>query len=264
MVLYRELWGKTQWTGVEETAIRDRCLKDKFQSLFFMMLEDTTSVPLWLPATHVRFNYAQFGLDQAVGAIKARVQERGGTITPLTPLRRVELYRQEQEYLQDKQALRSYNAREIVEREARKLLNKINAFCAQVAAEGTIAVEFYSEDAHCHIRTDRVSLTVTLQWANFDCELVVREFDRKLAVPARGEQPIYAGGEPRETRATRFLPDRNRAREFGWIKQGQSSTFTACDELASQVVIQLIDLAERAHRGEFRSSHPRSLARRRQ
>jgi len=264
VVLYRELWGKTQWTGVEETAIRDRCLKDKFQSLFFMMLEDTSSVPLWLPATHVRFNYAQFGLEQAAGAIKARVQDRGGTITPLTPLRRVELYRQEQEYLLAKQALRSHSAREIVDREATKLLSKIKALCAQVTAEGTIAVEFYSEVANCHARTGRVSLTVTLQWANFDCELVVREFDRRLAVPARGEQPIYAGGQPRETRVTRFLPDLNRAREFGWIEQGQSSTFITCDELANKVVIQLIDLAERAHRGEFRSSSPRSLARRRQ
>jgi len=262
VVLYRELWGKTQWTGVEETAIRDRCLKDKFQSLFFMMLEDTSSVPLWLPATHVRFNYAAFGLEQAVGAIKARVQERGGTITPLTPLRRVELYRQEQEYLRDKQALRS-NSREIVEREATKLLSEIKALCAQVTAEGTIAVEFYSEGANCHVRTGGVSLTVTLQWANLDCELVVREFDRRLAVPARGEQPIYPGGQPRETRATRYLPDLNRAREFGWIEQGQSPTFITCEAMANQVVIQLIDLAEKAHGGAFRSSSPRFASRRR-
>lgn len=123
------------------------------------MLEDTSSVPSWLPATHVRFNYAQFGLEQAIGAIKARVQERGGTMTPLTPLRRVELYKQEQEYLQAKQSLRSYNARDIVGREATNLLSQIKALCAQVTAEGTIAIEFYSEPqgASCHIRTGRVS-----------------------------------------------------------------------------------------------------------
>jgi hypothetical protein len=226
-----------------------------------MMLEDTSSVPSWLPATHVRFNYAHFGLEQAIGAIKARVQERGGTITPLTPLRRVELYKQEQEYLQAKQSLRSYNAREIVGREATKLLSHIKAFCAQVTAEGTITIEFYSEleGASCHIRTGRVSLTVNLQWADFDSELVVREFGRRLAVPARGEQPI---GQPRELRATRFLPDLDRARELGWIEQGQSSTFITSDALANQVVIQLIDLSERANRGEFRSSTPQSLARR--
>ena len=148
--------------------------------------------------------------------------------------------------------------------EAAKLLSHIKALCAQVTDEGTIAIEFYSEGAHCHVRTARVSLTVTLQWANFDCELVVREFDRRLAVPARGEQPIYVGGQPRETRVARFLPDLNRAREFGWIEQGQSSRFVTCDALANQVIIQLVDLAERADRGEFRSStFPRPLARRR-
>jgi hypothetical protein len=250
VVLFRERWGKTPWTGVEETAIRDRCLKDKFQSLFFMMLEDTSSVPLWLPATHVLFNYAQYGPEQAVGAIKARVQERGGAITPLTPLRRLELYKQEQEYLRDKQALRFNNRREIVGREVSKLFSQIKALCAQITDEGTIGIEFYSSGANCHARTSRVSLTVNLEWANVDCELVVREFDGRLAVPDRNELAIYAGRR-REVRATRFLPDLNRAREFGWIEKGQSSPFITCDALANQVVIQLIDLTERADRGEL-------------
>jgi hypothetical protein len=45
---------------------------------------------------HVRFNYADFSLEQAVGAIKARVQERGGEIKPLTPTRKAELLRAEE------------------------------------------------------------------------------------------------------------------------------------------------------------------------
>lgn len=256
VVLYRELWGKTQWTGVEEMAIRDRCLKDKFQSLFFMMLDDTSSVPSWLPATHIRFNYSQFGLEQAIGAVKARVQEMGGTITPLTPLKRVELYKLDREYHQAKRSLRSGNTREVVERGATDLLSQIEALCAQVTAEGTINIEFYPEGASCHIRTGRVSLTVSLQWANVDSELVVREFDRRLAVPARGEQRVYIGGQPRETRVTRFLPDLDRALRFGWTEQAHSSTFITSEALANQVVIQVIDLAERADRGEFRSQMP--------
>ena len=115
VVFYRDRWVKTPWTGVEEVAIRDRCLKDRFEGLFVMMPDNTSAPPTWLPDTHVRFNYADFGLEQAVGAIKTRVKERGGTIMPLTPLRRVELYQQEQEYLEDKRQLfRSHDARSSV------------------------------------------------------------------------------------------------------------------------------------------------------
>jgi hypothetical protein len=99
VVLYREPWGETPWTGVEALAIKDRCLKDRFQSLFFMTLDKTSALPAWLPLTHVRFSYADYGLDQAVGAIKARVQEAGGIIATPTAAKRAELSRLETEYV---------------------------------------------------------------------------------------------------------------------------------------------------------------------
>ncbi len=49
VVLYREPWGETPWTGAEALAIKDRCLKDRFQSLFFLTLDKTSALPAWLP-----------------------------------------------------------------------------------------------------------------------------------------------------------------------------------------------------------------------
>jgi hypothetical protein len=71
VVLYREPWGETQWTRVEQTAIQESCLRHGWQRLFFVMLDNTSAAPKWLPTNWVRFNYADFGLEQAVGAIKA-------------------------------------------------------------------------------------------------------------------------------------------------------------------------------------------------
>ena len=249
VVLYRDRWGQTQWTGVEEIAIRDRCLKDKFQSLLFLMLDNTSVPPAWLPHTHVRFNYAEFGLEQALGAIKARVKERGGAITPLTPLRRAELYKQEQEYFEDRKNLRSHNARSVIGLQTSLLFDRIKALCSEINSANDMGIKFFSESTGkaCHIRNNRVSLTVDVQWSNFDCELVVREFDRRLAVPAIGEQPIYPGGQPRETRAKRFTPELNRAREYGWIDGGESSTFVRSDALADKILIDFMNLVERAN-----------------
>ena len=68
VVLYRESWGKTPWTRVEETAIKEACLQYGWQRLFFILLDSASPLPVWLPQNYVRFNYADFGLEQAVGA----------------------------------------------------------------------------------------------------------------------------------------------------------------------------------------------------
>src|SRR5260370_25802421 len=93
VVLYREPWGKTPWTRVEETAIKEACLEHGWQRLFFVVLERTIHLPIWLPQNLVRFNYADFGLEQAVGAIKARVQENAGQPMPLTAMSRAESFK---------------------------------------------------------------------------------------------------------------------------------------------------------------------------
>ena len=197
VVLYREPWGRTPWTGVEQVAIQDRCLKDGFKSLFFMTLDKTSRAPDWLPHTHIRFNYVDFGLEQAAGAIKARVQESGGTIAPLTPQKRVELYQQEQQYLEDKRRLLSLAGREIVKKQQSELFTTIQRLCAEINAGGRISIEFRSDPAQCHLRAS-VSLLVSLAESDSKCELAVREYDGRWPIPKPGGGPVfYPDGEPR-------------------------------------------------------------------
>jgi TIR domain len=61
VALYREPWGKTKWTRIEETAIKDRCLEIGWQSLQFVMLDKKKAHPKWLPNTHIRYNYEDYG-----------------------------------------------------------------------------------------------------------------------------------------------------------------------------------------------------------
>src|ERR1039457_1716459 len=108
VVMYRERWGNTPWTGVEAAAILDSCLKNAFRNLFFFVVHPSSILPGWLPNTHIRFNYGEFTLDQAVGAIKLRVQERGGHYEPMTPLKKAEILRADELYRLEKSQMRSY------------------------------------------------------------------------------------------------------------------------------------------------------------
>ncbi|PZP84145.1 MAG: hypothetical protein DI582_09515, partial [Azospirillum brasilense] len=80
LVLFSDGWGDTPWTRVEATAIKESCLERGWDHLFFVDLNKAAKLPVWLPKTHVRLNYTDYGIKQAVGAVKARVEELGGKL----------------------------------------------------------------------------------------------------------------------------------------------------------------------------------------
>ena len=105
VILFREPWGATPWTRVEETAIKEACLNRGWSSLFFMALDKASKLPLWVPATLVRFNLSDYGVAQAVGAIKARVQDAGGKIEPPNAMVDARRVQQEAQFLGTLRAL---------------------------------------------------------------------------------------------------------------------------------------------------------------
>lgn len=261
VVLYREPWGKTPWTGVEETAISEGCLKHGWSRLFFVVLDKASTLPIWLPLTHVRFNFAEFGLEQAIGAIKARVLESGGAVEPLTALKRAELLTRDAEYLQDRRQMYSDSGIRTVHEKIAELFREIAARCDEIAAKGRIVIRVGAaanprlQLNECVLTNNSVSLVVSWvqRFSNNidDCVLVWREFNRKMPLP--GERPMFVS-EATILRETRFPPELSRAREYGWIEQGTASPFFSSVALAEKCVIQFLDLVGRDDRGEI--NHP--------
>jgi hypothetical protein len=101
--LFRERYGKTPWTGVELSAVQDSCLKSRYDSLVFVQLDKNDKEPDWLPDTHIRCILGDFTVEQLVGAIKNKVQERGGTICRPDAKSEAFRVRQEAQYLTDRQ-----------------------------------------------------------------------------------------------------------------------------------------------------------------
>ncbi|MFZ1007120.1 MAG: hypothetical protein WAN65_09800 [Candidatus Sulfotelmatobacter sp.] len=252
VVLYRMPWGETPWTRVEQAAIEDGCLSDGWKRLFFMMLDKTSEPPKWVPDAYVRFNYADFGLEQAVGAIKARVQERGGTIAPVTAIERAELARLETEYLREKEQYCSPTGRDLLRQKTQELYSTIKRLCDEITTSGISVIEIASDGRGCHLRNGRVSLAAFLDDSYPKTSLSVSEFDKRL--PFGGEFLSHPSGPPTKIFETRFLPELSRAREGGWIEEGERSRFLSSDALADKIVGRFVDLAARADRGEFRGS----------
>jgi hypothetical protein len=217
VVLYREPWGKTPWTGVEQIAIQESCLNHGWQRLFFMVLDKTNAMPVWLPQHHVRFNYEEFGLEQAVGAIKARVQECGGRIEPMTALRRADLYEEEARYIEDRKRINSYEGMAIAREKVLEVFAEIRRLCDEINARGGTQITVGANAGLCVLRNHAVSLVVGWRqpYSNTTdgCGLEVAEFNAQVPLPDTRE---YSITEPRKLRETMFKPDLSQAREYGW------------------------------------------------
>lgn len=88
VILYRDGWGKTKWTRVEETAIKDRAFDKGWDFLTVIAL--TPGAPIWLPKTKLWLGFERFGLLGAVAVIEARIREQGGETVPETARARAE------------------------------------------------------------------------------------------------------------------------------------------------------------------------------
>src|SRR5436189_5550672 len=62
VVLFRNGWGQTNWTRVEQHAIEGRFLAEGPNFLFFVMLDRSSSPPRWYHEHLIRFNFEDYGV----------------------------------------------------------------------------------------------------------------------------------------------------------------------------------------------------------
>lgn len=262
VVLYREPWGKTKWTRIEATAIEERCFNNGWDGLFFITLDKKSVYPTWLPPFLVRFNYEDYGLEKAVGAIMARVQESGGTITPLTPLRRAKLLEQESKYRADKQHMNSAEGTVHLEEKVTELFSEVERHCAEVNENHNFGIRagsyqrdrFTGGERSCVLTDDRVSLILRWDQPNRDslkdCSLKVFEYAQRMIVPGDPRPSFFI--EPTILRQRAFTPALSLASEYGWSEGEKAEHFLSSSELAIKCVNQFLDLIGRYNRGEVK------------
>lgn len=78
VVLYRQGWGASPWTRIEETAIRNRAYDEGYDFALFVPTDDKPTVPKYVPKTRLWLGLARFGVNGVASVIDARVQELGG------------------------------------------------------------------------------------------------------------------------------------------------------------------------------------------
>ncbi len=264
VVLYRDGWGKTRWTAIEETAIKDSCFNGGWKRLFFIALDRTSVLPKWLPDYHLRYNWADFGLEQAAGAIKARVLENGGQPTEATPLRRAEILREDESYRAARGRMNSYEGLEKILESVTLLFHEIEAQCNAVNSLGhslvrqETVIRERNQEQFCLLTNDRVGMSVIWhqQFSNLldKSGLTVRELNGGLIFHRELGKRMHLV-PPETIRETVYDPEISRAREYGWTPRGKSGPFLSSTTLGSKLVTQFLDLVDRYESGKIARRH---------
>lgn len=251
VILVRERWGETDWTRVEEQAITDRFLKEGPDFLFVVMMDESPPPP-WLPDKLIRFSLRDFGLKEAVGAIKARALERGSALRRPSAGFLADRARSRAQFGERRTGLlRSAAGVQQAKAEAKALVQLISARANEaLLVAPDIGIEFGAQDAYCVMKTPGVAVTCSYQnnIVNVldEARLLIMQFRGGVLLP--GQSGCYRQ-EPKELQKTIYTPDLSQ--ETGWVWKAKSNEFLSSEQLANAYIEQFFDLLDRQSAGKL-------------
>lgn len=238
VILYREGWGETPWTRVEQTAIRNRAFEEGFDFALFVNMTESMSLPAWVPKTQIYYGLRRFGHIGAASVIESRIESRGGEPAVESALDLAERLRraEEQAVARDK-FLNSPAGVQAAEGEIKALfaeLVRLSESVSQRSPAQAIRVA-KSEPRYLVLYSSGYSLTLvwSLEWSNVldRSSLYVRVF--------RGAAGDYASSKLRSVSEDAFDFD-VLSGAHGWRGREEERRFLSSVELADLALRSLL------------------------
>jgi hypothetical protein len=213
--------------------------------------------PQWLPDTHIRCVLGDFTLDQLVGAIKLRVQERGGEVVKLTPLelakrmRTEELLRQdEKKFFRDHPFIKE-TAAKVIEELMKQLMAEAESISTEVGLQWTFGYEPYHSGFRAVLRYGRVTLEVW--WKQFYTNVmedVALECTEYNGVVGLERERMFYRVNPQKLAQRKYYPALNASRELRWVDKAKAEQLMSNEDVVQNLIEQFLSLVDRDDRGE--------------
>ena len=242
VVLYREDWGTTPWTRIEQDAIRNRAFEEGYGFSMFMVLQPGAALPPWLPKTQIWVDFDRYGIDGALAVIEARVQESGGDVLAETFEQKARRQKAEIEAENDRQRfLDSGEGVRAAHKEIEVLHQELERSAAILRESGFDRVQTRSnnrEAALNHGQEHGLSFIWSSQYSN-----TLNNADLSIAL-WRGPAPLWGDrfifDRPTKQRGWTYCFDRQ-GTEYGWREKHADSRFLSSRQLAEHFANQLVD-----------------------
>jgi hypothetical protein len=251
VVLFRDGWGETPWTRIEETAIRNRAYKEGYDFLVLVPLDKNATIPRWLPRTQLWVGFERWGATGAASVIEARVQQAGGSPrTESVADRALRLKRQMDQEAARKRFLNSSDGVRAALEESRALHELLDKKAEQIRVESEFPLSIERTREGMDVCASHGCLAV--DWSpQFAHSLDSSSLDVSLwgGKPPRPGRRFFEA--PPCLRKEKYHFDLTHSDEVGW-RHSSSGEFFSSDRLADALLRTLIDHTHKQHIARIR------------
>ena len=247
VVIYRNEWGESPWTRIEETAIRNRAYDEGYEFVIFIPVEDSATLPKWLPKTQLWVGYKRWGLEGTASVIEARVQEAGGQPKDeSTSDRAIRVKRQIDAEASRKAFLNSGEGVNAALEEVINLFDVFETMCAEIKESSGFEINCKRiNDRELDICSTGCCLAIDWQYQYSNVlDGAYLRISTWNGIPPRAGRSFF--DEPNKVTEIKFEFDRNWAGNKGWF-DSRKSQFIPTERLADQILKELMD---RVHKGQ--------------
>jgi hypothetical protein len=261
VVLYRNGWGKTDWTAIEERAISERGLRHGWDSILFVNL-DGSKTPGWLPETRLWLNFERFG-HLLAGAIKFRALELGSKLVPETALDRAKRLESVATTRRNRETKLTYLSVEAATAEWNSFCIELNQQLAAIQTTYRSAQIAYEGDGQCFVLKTRLCGTQMLLRAGAppsESRIFGICSVGPLLLPSQFGHMFIPGEEAQEHSRFEFQIDYSASLGFCWRALDGKEALKSTAELADLLIKRTLQLHEDVESGKVRR-HKKTIQR---
>lgn len=220
VILYRENWGKTSWTRIEETAIRNRAHDRGYDFTLFIPLGDPKTLPPWLPRNRLYCDLERFGEQSAAAVIIARITEQAGEPRPASTIDEAKRLQADLKFKEEvKVWATTENGVQQVIKCVEDLYAELEKQIKQISADNPASAfqidKGRSRDLVVYHRPVSMTFDLYIQYGNSmkDVALKVRHWNAEIV---RSRSVMYPFGNPKVIFDEEFVPELTRDKTIRW------------------------------------------------
>ena len=240
VVMFRENWGKTKWTGIEEHAIKARAFNEGGQQFLKFVRLDESPLPVWVDPTRLWTDLCRFGKEGLAAVLSELVRARGGIARQPTAEERAAEVDRRRAFASDRTSfLESSNGVEAATASARQVIRELEKLAPRI---GATFQTFPNHDVGV-IRKHGFSVRIGWQPRIInslrDTALEISVFEMR---PGWITPPRWREGE-RELAHHQMAFELLESGDQVWRAVRNGSLFT-CQQLADWIAMRLLDASE--------------------
>ena len=235
IIFYRNKWGTTPYTAIEEKAVRTRISEEGNNNLLVISLDNPPVVPKYLSKTQIWTELAQAGINGTAAFIEEQVKALGGGLSEELPLDvGIKLKKEPRFEIESSKFLESVSGLEIAVIELKKLFSALETEKNKITeSDKGISLTFKRDEKNCVIHYGEFSIRFYLQTEKSNLLL-----DSPLYFEMQKQDNTSNGLNILAVEEYHF--ELKKVGVYGWIKRAETDSFISSKQLAEDSIKLLL------------------------